>query len=63
LGPPMESWWGKFCKVTLSQELNGAIAQGITEELGAVDLAHLTSERDDALLALLQLKAGADRLA
>ena len=48
--------------MTLSQELNGAIAQGITEELGAVDLAHLTSERDDALLALLRLKADADRL-
>jgi hypothetical protein len=44
--------------VTLNEDLNGAIARGVTEELGAADLAHLTSQRDDMLLALLRLKAG-----
>jgi 3-hydroxyacyl-CoA dehydrogenase len=62
LGPPLESWWRDLGNVTLNKELNAAIARGVTEELGGVDLADLTSQRDDALLALLQLKADADRL-
>jgi carnitine 3-dehydrogenase len=62
LGPPMESWWRDLGNVTLNEELNRAIARGVTEELGDVDLADLTSQRNDALLALLQLKADADRL-
>jgi 3-hydroxyacyl-CoA dehydrogenase len=62
LGPPLESWWRDLGHVTLSEELNAAIAQGVTDELGSADLADLSSQRDDALLALLQLKAGADRL-
>jgi len=62
LGPPIESWWRDLGKVTLNKELNAAIARGVTEELGGVDLADLTSQRDDALLSLLQLKADADRL-
>jgi carnitine 3-dehydrogenase len=62
LGPPIESWWRDLGNVTLNKELNAAIARGVTEELGGVDLADLTSQRDDALLALLQLKADADRL-
>jgi carnitine 3-dehydrogenase len=58
LGPPLESWWRELGNVTLNEDLNGAIARGVTEELGAADLAHLTSQRDDMLLALLRLKAG-----
>ena len=58
LGPPLESWWRELGNVTLNKDLNGAIARGVTEELGAADLAHLTSQRDDMLLALLRLKAG-----
>jgi len=58
LGPPLESWWRELGNVTLNEELNGAIARGVTEELGAADLAHLTSHRDEMLLALLRLKAG-----
>jgi 3-hydroxyacyl-CoA dehydrogenase len=61
-GPPIESWWRDLGNVTLNEELNRAIARGVTEELGDVDLADLTSQRDDALLALLQLKADTDRL-
>jgi len=62
LGPPMESSWRDLGNITLNEELNLAIARGVTEELGGVDLADLTSQRDDALLALLRLKADADRL-
>ena len=62
LGPPMESWWRDLGNVTLNEELRVAIARGITEELAGADLAQLTRQRDDALLAVLQLKAGADAL-
>jgi carnitine 3-dehydrogenase len=58
LGPPLESWWRDLGNVTLNEELNDTIALGVTDELGAADLAHLTSQRDDMLLALLRLKAG-----
>jgi 3-hydroxyacyl-CoA dehydrogenase len=62
LGPPLESWWRDLGDITLNEELNGAVARGVTEELRGADLAHLTSQRDDMLLGLLQLKADADRL-
>ena len=62
LGPPLESWWGDLGDITLNEELNEAVARGVIEELRGADLAHLTSRRDDMLLALLQLKADADRL-
>jgi len=58
LGPPLESWWRELGNITLNEDLNEAIARGVTEELGAADLAHLTSHRDEMLLALLRLKAG-----
>ena len=61
LGPPMESWWHDLGNVTLSEELNGAVARGVAEELRGADLAHLANRRDDLLLALLQLKADAHR--
>jgi carnitine 3-dehydrogenase len=62
LGPSMESYWRDLGSVTLDEELSGAIARGITEELAGADLAKLTRQRDEALLALLQLKADAVRL-
>jgi 3-hydroxyacyl-CoA dehydrogenase len=61
LGPPLESWWRDLGNLSLNKELNGSIAQGVTEELAGIDLAHLTSQRDDLLLGLLQLKADTDR--
>ncbi len=57
----MESWWRELGHVTLNEELNAAIARGVTEELGGADLAHVTRQRDDLLPDLLQLKADADR--
>jgi carnitine 3-dehydrogenase len=62
LGLQMESWWRDLGNVSLNGELNRTIARGATEDLGGADLAHLTSQRDDVLLTLLQLKADADRL-
>jgi 3-hydroxyacyl-CoA dehydrogenase len=62
LGPPMESWWHDLGNPTLSEELNEAVARGVAEELRGADFAHLANHRDDLLLALLQLKADADRL-
>ena len=56
LGPPIESWWRDLGDVTLNHELIGMITQGVTEELGSADVCHLTNQRDDLLLALLQLK-------
>jgi carnitine 3-dehydrogenase len=58
LGPPLESWWRDLGDVSLNKQLNGSIAQGVTDELNGTDLAHLTSQRDDLLLGLLELKAG-----
>lgn len=57
----MESWWHDLGNVTLSEELNGAVARGVAEELRGADPAHLANRRDDLLLALLQLKADAHR--
>jgi carnitine 3-dehydrogenase len=61
LGPPLESWWRDLGNLSLNKELNGSIAQGVNEELAGIDLAHLTRQRDDLLLGLLQLKADTDR--
>jgi 3-hydroxyacyl-CoA dehydrogenase len=61
LGPPLESWWRDLGNLSLNKELCESIAQGVTEELGDTDLAHLTAQRDNMLLAVLQLKADADR--
>jgi carnitine 3-dehydrogenase len=62
LGPPLESWWRELGHVTLGEELSGAITQGVTEELGGIELSHLARQRDEVLLSLLQLKAKADLL-
>jgi 3-hydroxyacyl-CoA dehydrogenase len=61
LGPPLESWWRDLGHITLNEALNRAVARGVIEELHGADLSHLASRRDDMLLALLQLKADADR--
>src|SRR5271155_3080412 len=62
LGLPMESLWRNLGNVTFDEELNAAITRGVAEELCGTDLGPLTNHRDDLLLALLQLKADADRL-
>ena len=61
LGPPLESWWPELGNVTLNEQLKTAIARGVAEELCGADLSDVGRHRDDLLLALLQLKARADR--
>jgi carnitine 3-dehydrogenase len=61
LGPPMAGWWRDLGEVTLSEDLNAAVAQGVAEEMRVTDVERLASHRDELLLALLQLKKGADR--
>jgi 3-hydroxyacyl-CoA dehydrogenase len=62
LGPPVESCWHDLGNVTLNEKLSAAIARGITEELCGADPIQLANHRDEMLLALLRLKADADRL-
>jgi carnitine 3-dehydrogenase len=62
LGPPLEGWWRDLGSVTLNGKLNAAVARGVAEELGGVDPGRVAGRRDHLLLALLQLKAGGDRL-
>jgi carnitine 3-dehydrogenase len=62
LGPPLEGWWRDLGSVTLNGKLNAAVARGVAEELGGVDPGRVAGRRDQLLLALLQLKAGGDRL-
>lgn len=61
LGPPLESWWPELGNVTLNEQLKTAIARGVAEELCGADLSDVGRHRNDLLLALLQLKARADR--
>jgi carnitine 3-dehydrogenase len=57
LGPPLENWWHDLGSPSLSKELIGAIAQGVTGELAGTDISEIADRRDDQLLALLELKA------
>jgi carnitine 3-dehydrogenase len=58
----LEGWWRDLGSVTLNGKLNAAVARGVAEELGGVDPGRVAGRRDQLLLALLQLKAGGDRL-
>jgi carnitine 3-dehydrogenase len=61
LGSPMAGWWRDLGEVTLSEDLNAAVAQGVAEEMRVTDVERLASQRDELLLALLQLKRSANR--
>lgn len=62
LGPPMEEWWADLGQVKLNPELNQKLVQGTNESLAGVDLNDMVAQRNDVLLALLQLKAKAEKL-
>lgn len=62
LGPPIEEWWADLGQVRLNPELNKQLIDGVDQELGASDLGNMVAQRDDLLLALLKLKASADKL-
>lgn len=62
LGPPMQEWWADLGQVKLSPELNQKLVQGTNESLAGADLKDMVAQRNDVLLALLQLKAKAEKL-
>ncbi|AEC20128.1 putative 3-hydroxyacyl-CoA dehydrogenase [Pusillimonas sp. T7-7] len=62
LGPPIEEWWADLGQVRLNPELNKQLIDGVDQELGTSDLGNMVAQRDDLLLALLKLKASADKL-
>lgn len=62
LGPPVEEWWADLGQVKLNPELNRTLVDGVNEEIGSADLAEIVAQRDDALLALMQLKAEREKL-
>jgi carnitine 3-dehydrogenase len=62
LGPPIESWWKDLGRVSLTEELNAKIVEGVRGELNGADPAELAYRRDAMVLALLQLRAETSRL-
>lgn len=62
LGPPMQEWWADLGQVDLSPELNQKLVQGTNESLAGANLNDMVAQRNDVLLALLQLKAKAEKL-
>lgn len=62
LGPPVEEWWADLGDVKLNSKLNRALVEGVGEEIGSADLAQIGAQRDEVLLALMQLKAQHERL-
>jgi carnitine 3-dehydrogenase len=62
LGPPIESWWADMHPVTITEPLKAAIVAGGEDELAGKSMADITADRDRVLLALMRLKAEADKL-
>ena len=62
LGPPTESMWRDLGTVSLTPGMKRAAVEGVAAELAGVDQAAMVRQRDEALLALLRLKASQDSL-
>jgi 3-hydroxyacyl-CoA dehydrogenase len=62
LGPPIESWWADMHPVTIDEALKAAIVAGGEDELAGKSIVEMTADRDRVLLALMRLKAEADKL-
>ena len=62
LGPPTEAMWRDLGTVALDEGLNGAVVAGVDEELSDRSLPEVVAQRDEVLVALLRLKAQADKL-
>lgn len=62
LGPPTEAMWRDLGTVALEEGLNGAVVAGVDEELSDRSLPEVVAQRDEVLVALLRLKAQADKL-
>jgi carnitine 3-dehydrogenase len=55
----LAEWWQDLGDVSLTDELNESIVEGLERELNGTDLSAITARRDDLLSALLRLKGGA----
>ncbi len=62
LGPPIESWWADMHPVTIDEPLKAAIVAGGEDELAGKSMAEITADRDRVLLALMRMKAEAEKL-
>jgi 3-hydroxyacyl-CoA dehydrogenase len=62
LGPPIESWWADMRPVKIDDDLKTKIVTGGDEELAGKSMAEITADRDRVLLALMRMKAEAEKL-
>ncbi|HTJ64801.1 MAG TPA: 3-hydroxyacyl-CoA dehydrogenase NAD-binding domain-containing protein [Alphaproteobacteria bacterium] len=62
LGPPIESWWADMRSVTIDDDLKAKVVAGGDEELAGRSMAEITADRDRVLLALMRMKAEAEKL-
>jgi hypothetical protein len=54
--------WRDLGTVSVDPELGSRVVDGIAQELASRDQDEVVRQRDELLLALLQLKAGANNL-
>jgi len=55
---PMQSWWDDLGQPTLTPELQQRLVDGVLAEAGGRDLATLSRQRDEALMALMAALPG-----
>ena len=62
LGPPAQTWMDDLGAPQLTPALAALLVDGVDDELHAVDQSAMVAERDDLLVALLELKRQARNL-
>lgn len=58
-GPPTEEWWADMRNVALTEEVKGALIEGVEAENQGRSVAEIASERDRLLLDLMETLARA----
>jgi 3-hydroxyacyl-CoA dehydrogenase len=56
LGPPTQAWMDDLGQARLTPELIRVLVAGVEDELRGVDQSRMVAERDEMLVAILQLK-------
>jgi carnitine 3-dehydrogenase len=62
LGGPIESWWADLGTPSITEELKQQLAAGVEAALAGRDRTQLAPARDALLAALIEAKAGTDKL-
>jgi carnitine 3-dehydrogenase len=57
-----EGMWRNLGSLSVDADLGNRVMAGVTDEIGARDLAELVRQRDEALVKLLKLKAASESL-